>query len=174
MAAISPTMIRRMSFFDGNENSATRRTNFSSGTQRSLHRRSILAKIDNLGGKRKWPIRRRWPKQLDRVFCGDRAGRMVRAGVFHQTIGCCPVAMTIEQCSDHAAIQYARKRLVFFLGFPFGYDFAVFRKTADPQPFNVGGTASPAGVFRSVAFLQRFRFVARHSCVFAAPSEATP
>jgi len=170
----SPAMIRRMSFFDGDKISAASRTNFSSGTQCSLHRRPILAKIDNLGGKKKWPIRRRWPKQLDGVFCGDRARRMVRVGAFHQMISRCPIAMAIQQCSDHAAIQHPRERFVFFLWFPFGHDFAIFRKTANAQPFRVGGTASPAGVFRSVAFLQRFRFVARHRCFSAAPSDEPP
>lgn len=133
-----------MSFFNGDENAATRRADFSAAGQHSFHRRAIVAYIDNPGGKGKRPIRRRWPKQLDRVFRGDRAGRMVRASSFHQMIGRRPVAMTIKQCADYPAIQYARKCLEFFLRLPFGHDFAIIGKTADPQPFGIRRSTTPA------------------------------
>ncbi len=69
-------------------------------------------------------------------------------------IGGRPIAMAIEQRADDAAIQYSGKSLILFLWFPFCYDFAVFRKTANMQTVRVRRPAAPAGIVRRVLFLK--------------------
>ncbi len=69
-------------------------------------------------------------------------------------IGRRPVAMAIEQRANDTAIQDAGKRFVFFLGFPFSDDFAVFRKTTNTQAVQVRRAATPARIVRGILFLQ--------------------
>src|SRR6202011_4531889 len=83
---------------------------------------------------------------------------MVRSCLFHQMVSRGPIAMTVEQGADNSAIQYAGERFVFRLRFPFGDDFAVGGKTADPQTVRIRRTTTPACIFGSVFFLKRFFF----------------
>src|SRR5437773_11710225 len=82
---------------------------------------------------------------------------MVLFRVPHQVIGGRPIAMTVEQRADNAAIQDPGKRFVFLLWFPFCNDFAVLRKTANTQSFGIRRAAPPARIVWSIRFLQRFR-----------------
>src|SRR6266513_5750960 len=72
-------------------------------------------------------------------------------------IGRRPIAMTVQQRADNAAIQDPGKRFVFLLWFPFCNDFAVLRKTANTQSFGICRPAPPASIVWSILFLQRFR-----------------
>ncbi len=151
---LSPAMIRGMSLFDRDKNSATRGANFSAGAQRPLDGRAIIRQIDNPGGQKDRIARRRWSQQFDGVLRGDGAWRAILFCVLHQMIGCRPIAMTIEQRADDAAIQNPIKSFVFFLWFPFSNDFAVFRETSDMQSMRVRRSATPARVVRSKFFLK--------------------
>jgi len=91
-----PAMIRRMTFFDRNENAATGRANFSAGAQCSLNSRAIVRQIDNFGGKKDRIARWSRSKQFNRIFRRDRAGRVILFRALHQMVGGGPVAMTIE------------------------------------------------------------------------------
>src|SRR5438309_3977181 len=71
-------------------------------------------------------------------------------------IGRGPITMTVEQRADDAAIQHAGKRFVLRLRLPFGNDFAVFGKAADPQTFAIRRAATPTRIFGSVLFLKRW------------------
>jgi len=79
---------------------------------------------------------------------------MVLFRVPHQVIGRRPIAMTVEQRADNAAIQDPGKRFVFLLWFPFCNDFAVLRKTANTQSFGIRWAAAPTRIVRGIAFLQ--------------------
>ena len=144
-----------MAFFHRDENAAAGRAHFPSPAQRAFNRRAIIGQIDNVRGKRDWSVRRSWPQQFDRIFSRHRAGRMVSACVFHQMIGRGPIAMTVEQRADDAAIQHAGKRFVLRLRLPFGNDFAVFGKAADAQTVRIRRAATPTRIFGSVLFLKR-------------------
>src|SRR6267143_5577368 len=80
---------------------------------------------------------------------------MICARVFHQMIGRRPITMTVEQRANDAPVQNARKRFVLRLRLPFGDDFAVFGKTADPQAFVIRRPATPTRIFGSVLLLKR-------------------
>ena len=143
-----------MTFLDRDENAAAGRANFSAGAQCAFNRRAIIGQIDNVRGKGDWSVRRSWPQQFDRIFSRHRAGRMVSACVFHQMIGRGPIAVTVEQRADDAAIQHAGKRFVLRLRLPFGNDFAVFSKAADAQTVRIRRAATPTRIFGSVLFLK--------------------
>ncbi len=66
-----------------------------------------------------------------------------------------PIAMTVEQRADDAAIQNSGKRLVLFRRLPFGNDLAVLRKAANPQSLRIRRAAPPARIVRSILFLER-------------------
>ena len=136
-----------MAFFNCDKNAAASRANFSARAQCSVNCRAVGpsrtgTKIDNMGGKRDWASRRRRSQKLDRVVGRDSTRRMIRAGAFHQMISGGPIAVTIEQCADDAAIQNSLKSFVFFFRFPFCNHLAVFRKTPDLQSFRIRWAAS--------------------------------
>lgn len=149
----SPSVIRGMTFFHGHKNSAASGANFSTCRERSFNGCAIVGKIDDLRGEMHRSNRRRRPEKLDRVFCRDCAGRVVRARAVHQMIGGRPITMAIKQRANDAAIENSGKRFVFWFRFPVGYDLAVLGKTADPQSFRVGRAATPTGIVRRVRFL---------------------
>ena len=97
-------MVRGVAFFHCDKNPATFSTHFSAGAQCSLDRGAIIRQIDNSGGQKDRIARRRWSEQFDGVFRGDGAWRAILSCALHQMIGGCPVAMTIEQRADDAAI----------------------------------------------------------------------
>src|ERR1700731_94992 len=150
-----------MTFLHPDKNSATSRTNISTGRQSPLHRRAMAGpsrtgtKVDNLGRKMHRTVCRRRPQQFDRVFGRDRARRLIGLRAFHEMIRGRPIAVTIEQRSDDAAVQNSGKRFVFFLRLPFGHDVVASGKTADMQAIRIGWTATETGVSRRVLFLER-------------------
>jgi len=85
-----------MPFSNRDENSATRRANFSAGAQCSLDGRTVISDLDNLRSEKYGVVRWCRPQQFDGVFRSDCAGRAIFARAFHQMIRCRPVAMTIE------------------------------------------------------------------------------
>ena len=93
-----------MAFFHRDKNSAARGANFSAGAQCSLDGRAVIRQIDNSGGQKDRIARRSWSEQFDGVFRGHGAWRAILFCALHQMIGCRPVAMTIEQRADDAAI----------------------------------------------------------------------
>ena len=103
-AVPSPSMIRGVAFFHCDKNSATGGAKFSASTQCSLNNRAIIRQIDNSGGQKDRIARRRWSEQFDGVFRSDGAWRALLICALHQMIGCRPVAMTVEQRADDAAI----------------------------------------------------------------------
>src|SRR5205823_4480885 len=97
-----------------------------------------------------------------RIFSRHGARCAIRFGVLHEVICGRPVAMTIEQRADDSSVQYPRERLVFRLRFPFRNDFIAFGETADAQSIWIRGAASPAGILRSITFLQGKRLLILH------------
>jgi hypothetical protein len=150
-----------MTFLHRDEKPATNGADFSASAQRPLDGRAIIRQIDNSGRKKHPIVRRSWPQQFDRIFSSDRARRPILVCTFHQMISSCPVAVTIEQCADDAAIQDSIKSFVFFLWSPLSDDFAVLQETSNMQSVRVRGAATPAHVVWSVFFLKRLRF---HFC----------
>src|SRR5437588_5394475 len=80
---------------------------------------------------------------------------MIGAGFVHQMPRRCPVAVTIEQCADHAAVEHTGKRFVLLLWHPIGDNLVTFGETADAHAFSVSRSAAVARVFRRVFFLKR-------------------
>ena len=117
-------MIRGMAFLHRDKHSATRRANFSCGTERSLDGCTVISDLNDLGREKDRIFRRSRPQQFDGVFRSDSARRPIIAGAFHQMIRCRPVAMTIEQRADDPAVQNSVERFIFFLRSPFSDDFA--------------------------------------------------
>ena len=97
-------MIRGMAFLHPDENSATRGANVPASAQCSFDRRAIIGQIDNFRRKKDRIARRSWPQQFDRIFRRHRAWRVILFRALHQVIGRRPVAMTVEQCANDAAI----------------------------------------------------------------------
>ena len=143
-----------MTFFHRDKNSATSRANLSTSAQRSLDRRAIVGKIDNLGAEMHEIVRRSRPEKLDRVFSCNRAGSRIGVRAFHQMIRASPVAMTIEQSADDSPAEYSRKRFVFLLRLPIRDDFITFDETADVQAIRIRWAATKACVVRRVFFLK--------------------
>ena len=146
-----------MPVFYRDENSATRSANFPAGAQCSFDGRAIIRQIDNFRGKKDRIARRSRPQQFDRIFRRNRAWRVILFRALHQMISRRPVAVTIEQRADDAAIQNSRKCFVLFLRLPFCNDFIVFWKTVNTQSFGIRRPATPARIVWSILFLQRFR-----------------
>ena len=144
-----------MSFLHRDKNSATRGADFSAGAQCPLDGRAIIRQIHNSGGKENRVARRSWPQQFDRIFRSDRAWRAILVCPFHQMISRCPVAMTVEQSADHAAIQSSRKGFILFLRFPLSDDFAVLWETSNMQPIRVRRTATKTHIVWRILFLKR-------------------
>ena len=67
--------------------------------------------------------------------------------------------MAIEQRANNPAVQNSVKSFVFFLRFPFGDHFAIFRKTANMQAVWIRWTATEANVSRRIFFLERLRLL---------------
>ena len=143
-----------MPVFYRDENSATRSANFPAGAQCSFDGRAIIRQIDNFRGKKDRIVRRRRPQQFDRIFRCDGAWRVILFRALHQMISRCPVAVTIEQRADDAAIQNAIKSLVLLLRFPLSDDFAILRETLNMQAVRIRRPTTPADIVRSVFFLK--------------------
>jgi len=124
-------MIRGMTFFHRDKNSAASRANLPICGQCPFDGRAVVRQINNLRGEEHGIIRRCRPDQFDCVLRRDCAWRVILVCILHEMIGGSPIAMAIEQCADDAAIQNSLKRFVFFLWFPLRDDFAVFWKTPD-------------------------------------------
>src|SRR5436190_8528637 len=67
--------------------------------------------------------------------------------------------MAVEQCTDNAAVQHSRKRLVMRLRVKFGNHFVALYKTADVQSLLILRPAAEADPVRRVGFLQRKPFI---------------
>ena len=117
-------MIRGMTFFHGDKNSATSGADFSSSSQGALDSRAVIGDLHNPGREKNRIVRGSWPQHFDGVLRSDRAGRPIPASAFHQVIRCRPVAMTIEQRADDPAVQDSIESFVFFLRFPFSDNLA--------------------------------------------------
>src|SRR5262249_40188611 len=160
-----PSMVCGMAFLHRDENAAACGTEFSSGGQRSFNSRAIIRDLDNFRGQKYGIVRRCWAQHFDRIFRGDCARRMLIACAFHQVIGCSPITMAIEQRANDAAVQDSVKSLVFFLRFPLGDYFAVFRKTANMQAVWICRAAAEANVSRRIFFLKRLRLLHWRGCL---------
>ena len=109
-------MISGVAFFNCDENSATRCTNFSTCGECPFNGRAVISQIDNFSGKKHRIIRWRWPEQFDCILRRDSARRVVLFRMLHQMIRGRPIAMAIEQRADDAAIQVLPQKLrIFFL-----------------------------------------------------------
>jgi hypothetical protein len=167
-----PAMKSGMTFFDGDKHAAASGANFPASGQLSVNRSAVRGRFDDLSGK-KYPIVRRCrTKELDRVVRGYGAGRMIFASLSHEMIRSCPVAVAIEQRADNAAIQNPGESFVTRLRFPFRDDLRALREAADAQTLRIRRTATPAGIVRRKAFLERKRTVVRHRNYLAPSSEA--
>jgi len=147
-----------MTFLNRDKISATNSADFSVRAQCPLDGRAIIRQIYNFSRKKHRTVRRRWPKQFDRIFRSDRAWRAIFVCTFHEMISRCPIAMTIQQRADDAAIQDSIKSFVFFLRFPLGDHFAVFWKASDVQPVRVRRAATETNIVRRIFFLKRLGF----------------
>lgn len=93
-------------------------------------------------------------QELDGVFGGDRAGWLFQVVPFHQTPGCRPIEMTVEQSPHNATVNRAVERLVLRLGRPCAHKASFLRKTFDAQPIFVGGSTAKANAVSCVGVLQ--------------------
>ena len=75
--------------------------------------------------------------------------------MFHQMISRRPIAVTVEQCADNAAVQRASKSFVFLVRLPLSDYFVILRIAPDVQPFWICRAATEAGTVGSVFFLKR-------------------
>ena len=149
-----------MAFLHRDEDSPACGANFSSSSQYSLDRRTVITDLGNLRRERNGVVCRGRPQQFDGIFRGDRAWRAIFACAFHQMIRCRPVAMTIEQCADDPAVQNPLERFVFFLWFPFSDDLAacsrfigVLQETTNMQAVGIRHAATEAHVLGRIFFL---------------------
>jgi len=156
-------MIRGMTFFHGDKNSATSGADFSSSSQGALDSRAVIGDLHNPGREKNRIVRGSWPQHFDGVLRSDRAGRPIPASAFHQMICCRPITMAIEQCANDPAVQDSLKSLVFFFRFPLSDHFAVFRKTANMQAVWICRAAAEANVSRRIFFLERLFHLQRRS-----------
>jgi hypothetical protein len=151
-----------MTFLHRDKNSATNGASFSAGAQYPLDGRAIIRQLHNPGGKENRIVRRSWPQQFDRIFRSHRTGGAILVCSFHQIISRRPVAMTVEQNADDAAIQNSLKSFVLLLRSPLSDDFAVLRETLNVQPSRVRRAATKTHIVWRILFLKRLGSV--HYC----------
>ena len=87
--------------------------------------------FDNVSAQVNFSIARRRSEQLHVKIRRHGAVGLVLAVTAHHKIRGSPVRMAIKQCSDNAAIEHARKRLVMLFGVPRRYNLVAIWKTID-------------------------------------------
>ena len=107
-----------MSWFDGDEGTATSGADFVMRDQLACDDRFVVSRVHHTRHEFYRAIARRRTQELDRVVCGDRARRFVGAALLHQVPRRRPVAMTVEERADDPAVQHSLKRFVFFARLP--------------------------------------------------------
>jgi len=86
----------------------------------------------------------------------DGARRRRTAAAFHQHDRGRPVAVTVEQRADDAAVEDVIERGVMRLRRPVANEFVPLAEAADAQAFVIGRPAAEAAVLRRVRFLDAF------------------
>ena len=155
-------MIRGMTFFHGDKNSATSGADFSSSSQGALDSRAVIGDLHNPGREKNRIVRGSWPQHFDGVLRSDRAGRPIRACAFHQMIRCRPITMAIKQRANDPAVQDSVKSLVFFRRLPLGDDLAdcsrfigVPCEATNVQSIGICRATTETRIFRRICFLKR-------------------
>jgi hypothetical protein len=110
-----PTVIGWVTFFDGDEETASSSAHLSFGLQRQGNGCPILQQLNHFAGHGKRCGYRGWTPQFDLVGGGDRTGWFVQALFIHQRHSRRPVPMTVKQRTNDASVDHPRKGLM--LGF---------------------------------------------------------
>jgi len=114
----------------------------------------LADRFDDPGFQVQRAVGRRRSTQLDGVFHSDSAGWVFEILGLHQMPGGGPIAMTVKQRANDAAVEDAREG--FMVGFrrPVGHDSVAVNEGSNAQAFFVGRTAAEASVVGRVGFLQ--------------------
>ena len=102
-----------------------------------------------------WHVKWRRPEQFDVKISRDGAIGLCFAVAFHKKIGRGPIRVAIEQCSDDAAVQHSRKRLMFGARVPDSNYLVAFGIAIDVQPFLICGPAAEADALGRLVLLER-------------------
>src|SRR5687767_5686316 len=102
--------------------------------------------------------RRRGPAKLHVELRGDGARRRVLSRLPHEVTGRCPVAVTVEQGPDDAAVEHSRKCLVMRLGAPLGHEAPALLPTLQAQSLVVGRTAAETAISGCVSILHALHY----------------
>jgi len=135
-------MIRGMTFFHGDKNSATSGADFSSSSQGALDSRAVIGDLHNPGREKNRIVRGSWPQHFDGVLRSDRAGRPIPASAFHQMICCRPII---------PPFRTPLKASYFFSGFHSATTSPFFAKLRICKPFGFAGP-QPKQMFRGAYF----------------------
>src|SRR6185369_219177 len=98
-------------------------------------------------------IGRRRAQEFDRVLSGDGAWWFVSAGLLHQVPRRRPVAMTVEQRADDAAVEHSVISLVLRARLPLSDDLIAVREAANVQTFWVCRATAEASEIGRECFL---------------------
>lgn len=107
-------MIRGVSWFYSNKDSAAGSARFSGIRidQRAFDCRAIFQNLNTSGFKDKLFIDRSRSQHLDRIFRCDRTRGLGKSALFHQSVTCGPITVAVENGSDDASVEHARKSMM--------------------------------------------------------------
>ena len=105
-------MIGRVPFLHSHEEAAPRGTNLAFSLQGQCDPNPVVQHLGWRSVHRQGRTVRRRATKLDVVGSRDGARWLIKALCIHERNGGSPIAMTVEQRSDDAAVDHARERLV--------------------------------------------------------------
>lgn len=120
-----------MAFLDGDEYASAGVADLAAGDEFGIDRRTVIGGFHDSGLEGYRAVDGCRTQKFDMKFGRDGTRGMLRAGLFHQVICCSPIRMAIEQCTDDAAIEHARKGLVMRLGVKFRDKLVAFGEASD-------------------------------------------
>ena len=94
--------------------------------------------------------------QFDGITGSDGARCLVIPPVGHDGHRCSPIAVTIEQCTDDSAIDYAWERLMMVRSLEGHFQTILDGEGANSQPVGIGRATSEADAVRSMLLLHAF------------------
>ncbi len=161
-----PAVKCRMTFLDRHECTTARRADLATRSECSVDRCAVAVQIRKTRAQVHRPVCRCRTQELNRVIRGDGAGRAAFARLVHQVPRRRPVAVTIEERADNAAVQDAGERFILQLRLPFGDDVISARKTPHSHAVWICWAATETCILWRVTLLQRLRLV--HSVLLRA------
>lgn len=146
-----------MARLDDDEDAATGRAKFSGvRAELAFDDGPIFGRLQHFGPQAYRPVGRRRAQEFDVILGGDGAGRGFQILLFHESISRRPVAVTVQERPDDAAVEGSGEGLMMGLGLPFRDDFFPARETANMEPASVGRSTAVTYALRSVGLLQAF------------------